>query len=191
MPVIARRNLAPRMQNYRRRRGFGYTPENCSPMDVACVQRNTAASIANQDSIIASQISDPTARAAYFARSAAADASNPDLNTFRSNLTPTEQTQLAPYGSVGTAHAPATVGQFVDIATLPPPSSVFGAPAISRGAVVAPAAGVPAASLPVVTPGVVASNGSTASTGFSFSSIPWWAWAGAAAVGLYAMKGKG
>jgi hypothetical protein len=84
-------------------RGLGYTPENCGPMDVACVQRNTVNSIAYQDSVIASQISDPTARAAYFARSAAADASNPALTSFFAALTPVQAVQLSPRQILATA----------------------------------------------------------------------------------------
>jgi hypothetical protein len=45
-------------------------------------------------------------------------------------------------------------------------------------------------SLPVVTTDVLTGGTGTQGSGFSLSSIPWWGWAGAAAVGLYAMRGK-
>jgi hypothetical protein len=156
MPVIARRNLAPRMQNYRRRRGLGATSVDL-PAGVRVVE-----SIGTGGMIFPVSAAQ---QAEWQAQGLVAAAPQPTAD------------QLAQWQATNVATNAAGVGMS--------PAQLASYQSEQSGVA------VPGSSLPVVTPGVVASAGSTASTGFSFSSIPWWAWAGAAAVGLYAMKGKG
>jgi hypothetical protein len=228
MPIIAARNLSPRMMNYRRargrRRGLGtctaadpsgcagpystpmynydyqlnqqssggvnetpvwnpppaYVPDPNSCMigsgpnasvDSACVARQGALSSANQNAILAAQ-------ASY------------NLQQCLNNGNTPAYCAVAYPGAVASGNVSgAAPPPPPPVAPVSVPAVIPRAPAVAAGA----AAGgglAPSASLPVVTPDVLAANGST-STGFSLSSLPWWVWAGGAAFGLYAMGGRG
>ncbi len=151
MPVIARRNLAPRMQNYRHRRGFGALPAGVRVVESIGTGGVIFPVSAAQQASWQAQGLAPAAAQPTADQLAAWQATNAATNAAGVQMSPAQQ---ASYQSEQTGQP------------------------------------IPAASLPVVTPGVV-SSGSTASTGFSLSSVPWWAWAGVAVAGLYVMKGKG
>jgi hypothetical protein len=205
MAIILRRAVRPRMQNYQRRRGLGVPPlkpcrgmgatlsyydllaqanlQQCDPKDVACVSNNVAKQAAVEDLW--------TNR--YMVSGAPAD----------THLTFTPQTpqQVAEFSNPAGPLAPGSNvvdtsgilsvsggagGQGAAPPVAPPPP-----PPAPKAASPSKAAAASGASLPIVTTDVLNPGGvSPQGSGFSLSSIPWWGWAGAAAVGLYAMRGK-
>jgi hypothetical protein len=204
MPIIAARNLSPRMMNYRRRgrmmRGFGATLnyydllaqadlQKCDPMDSACVSNNVAKQAAVEDLWVNR----------YMVSGAPADTQlsftpqTPQQVTefhdplfIQGNVVDTRGIMSVSGGAGGQGAAAPYVAPVVKPVVKAPAVVAGGSTAagtVARGA-------APAGAMPVVTPAVIGWEGST-STGFSFSGLPWWVWAGGAAFGLYAMGGRG
>ena len=204
MPIISRYAVRPRMQNYRSaRRALGTLPirgcrglgalsyydllaqanlQQCDPKDVACVSNNVAKQAAVEDLwtnkyMVTGAPEGTTLTFTPQTPQQVAEFSNPAGPLAPgSNVVDTSGilSVSGPAGGQGAAPPP------------PPPPPPKPTPAAAASAAKAAAGG---ASLPIVTKDVLGSGTSTSGS-FSFSSIPWWGWAGAAAFGLYAMRGK-
>ncbi len=154
-------------------------PEVCSPLDPACVGRNSALDLQKQNQ-----------HQAYMDALAACGA--------RSSGGPIVQAAFTP-------------GAQADFAALPPPVAIVTytqPPANPIVTVSSPAASKPVDPLSTMSAAVPpikaqqpidysmstqadsTQQDTTVSTGFDFSSIPWWGWVGAAGLGLWAMSGK-
>ena len=117
---------------------------------------------------------------------------NPNVSALPSQIvinSPSEMAEL--YGAGGAVN---TEGNIIPVAAPPvPAATVAAAPASSTPATVvsssAPPSSTPATVVSSSAPPASSTAGSTtASTGFDFSSIPWWAWAAAAGVAFFALK---
>jgi hypothetical protein len=181
-------------------RGFGAAPtlnyydllaqanlQSCDPKDSACVSNNVAKQAAVEDLWVNRYMVSgaPAGTQLTFTPQTTAQTTEfHDPLGIQGNVVDTSGIMTVSGGAGGQGAAP-----YVPPVVKP----VVKAPAVVAGGSTAGSAsggGVPSASLPVITPGVLlAANGSTG--GFSLSSLPWWVWAGGAAFGLYAMKGKG
>jgi hypothetical protein len=195
MAIISLRTVRPRMQNYQRRRGLGVLPlkacrgmgatlnyydllaqanlQQCDPKDVACVSNNVAKQAAVEDLWVNR----------YMVSGAPADT--------QLTFTPQTTQQVAEFANPAGPLAPGS--NVVDTRGILSVSGGAGGQGAAPPPPPPPAAKTAAASgasLPVVTKDVLNPGGASAQgSGFSLSAIPWWGWAGAAAVGLYVMRG--
>lgn len=145
-------------------------PEVCGPRDIPCIDRNSALDLTKQ-----------AQHQAYMDALAACGA--------RSSGGPIVQAAFTP-------GAAADYNSFVPAPTPTPKLVTVNYPAASKPA--DPLSTMSAAVPPAKTDQGNGYSMSTqqdaqatvVSTGFDFSSIPWWGWAGAAAFGFWAMSGK-
>ena len=147
---------------------------SCNPLDQVCIAQQVAASdICGQD-----YLTDP----------------NSPHNTTTPSAVPTPP-NVSNVTSLPQAQALAeSEYQQPMPGTVIPTTVVSSAPPASTPATVVQSSGAPA---PAVTPAtVIQSSGASAtqqaaaqsSSGFDFSSVPWWAWAGVAALGVFALS---
>ena len=174
----------------RRLRGMGYTlddlisasgMEQCDPRDSACVGRNAQRDNAAVDQWMTVMKDPNTANLPVPSFNVNVDSSAGALNAFMNNQPLTSETSQLGSGPV------VSVAQLEQAYTPPAasPKPKAAAGTTPSGAVITASNGV---STDTTTP-----IGSPAFNlgGFSFPSLPWYAWAGMAAVGIFAFGGGG
>jgi hypothetical protein len=161
--------------------------QDCSPTDSACVSNNAAKQAAVEDFWAANQGGVPDNTKLTFTAQTPGEVAqfysgNPlvggnvvnDAGVLSVNGTPVLETTGTPYPVVTTPPKPVTIA--------PPPKSVSaGILPASAAAPGAPVQGAPVLSSTLTVPDF--------SAGFDFSAVPWYVWAGGAALAFFALKG--
>ncbi len=176
-----------------RRRGLGYTPENCSPLDVECVGRNSTANAAAGEQVLIDSKLAEAQRCRDKAKLSPAEFQPGllavcDQITAQAAVLPTAQAVGQDYARYWDMTA---YGQNPNLVSAENWNKFTGAPAPGPTVSVVPAVVKAPAPAPVASTRVINSSGAqnapqrsvaVESPASALSEVPWYVWAGGAAV---------
>ena len=153
-------------------------PEVCGPRDIACIQRNSDLDIKKQNQHLD-----------YMNMLAACGARSSGGPVVQSAFTPGAQ---ADYTALIAQSTPTAAPPVQNVIVSSPVVQKPVSPLSTMSAAVPPAKfqQSPGYDMSTLPQDDGTSTQTAATTGFDFSTIPWWAWVGVAAAGVYAMSGK-